>query len=99
MKVVQPPLDDLSDLGQYIQQECLDKITYRLEKSTSRSKSFSKSRLVSFIALNSKLQPFCFVVVKRDTGVSEAVPFTEYTGKYTIQYTIEGLDKLDKKVE
>lgn len=39
MRVVKPPLDDLSDLGQYIQQECNDKTTYRLEKSTSRSKS------------------------------------------------------------
>jgi len=70
MRVVLPPLDDLSDLGQYIQQECVDKTTYRLEKSTSR-------------------------IVKRDVGKSETVPFTEYTGKYTIQYDIENLDKLD----
>jgi integral membrane protein 2B len=70
MRVVLPPLDDLSDLGQYIQQECVDKTTYRLEKSTSR-------------------------IVKRDAEKSEAVPFTEYTGKYTIQYAIENLDKLD----
>jgi integral membrane protein 2B len=36
MRVVLPPLDDLSDLGNYIQQECQDKTTYSLEKSTSR---------------------------------------------------------------
>lgn len=38
MRVVQPPIDDLSDLGEYIQQECEDKVTYRLEKATDRSK-------------------------------------------------------------
>lgn len=36
MRVVQPPMDDLSDLGEYIRQECMDKIAYRLEKSTQR---------------------------------------------------------------
>jgi len=36
MRVVLPPLDDLSDLGDYIQQECEDKTTYRLEKTTNR---------------------------------------------------------------
>jgi hypothetical protein len=39
MRVVTPALDDLSGLGEYIKQECLDKATYRLEKSTSRSKT------------------------------------------------------------
>ena len=34
MRVVYPPLNDLSDLGNYIQQECQDKTTYSLEKST-----------------------------------------------------------------
>lgn len=38
MRVVTPALDDLSGLGEYIKQECLDKATYRLEKSTSRIK-------------------------------------------------------------
>lgn len=37
MRVVLPPLDDLSDVGEYIRQECEDKTTYRLEKSTDRS--------------------------------------------------------------
>jgi len=36
MRVVQPPLTDFSDLGEYIKQECMDKTTYRLEKSTQR---------------------------------------------------------------
>jgi len=36
MRVVLPPLDDLSDLGEYIQNECEDKTTYRLEKATDR---------------------------------------------------------------
>ncbi|CAL8107129.1 unnamed protein product [Orchesella dallaii] len=36
MRVVLPPLDDLSDVGEYIRQECEDKTTYRLEKSTDR---------------------------------------------------------------
>jgi len=37
MRVVYPPLNDLSDLGNYIQQECQDKTTYSLEKSMGRS--------------------------------------------------------------
>jgi hypothetical protein len=36
MRVLLPAMDDLSDLGEYIQQECEDKTTYRLEKSTAR---------------------------------------------------------------
>jgi len=36
MRVVFPPLDNLDDLGEYIQQECEDKTTYRLEKATDR---------------------------------------------------------------
>jgi len=36
MRVVLPPLDDLSDVGEYIRQECENKTTYRLEKSTDR---------------------------------------------------------------
>jgi len=36
MRVVLPPLEDLSDVGEYIRQECENKTTYRLEKSTDR---------------------------------------------------------------
>jgi len=36
MRVVLPALEDLSDLGDYIKEECKDKMTYRLEKSTNR---------------------------------------------------------------
>ncbi|XP_021960756.1 integral membrane protein 2B isoform X2 [Folsomia candida] len=36
MRVVLPAVDDLSELGEYIQQECEDKTTYRLEKATDR---------------------------------------------------------------
>jgi len=71
MKVVLPALNDLSDLGQYIQQECLDKSTYRLEKSTAR-------------------------IVKRsiEADAPKALPFTEFTGKYTVEYFIDGMENL-----
>lgn len=36
MRVVTPPIEDLSDLGEYIERECEDKTTYRLEKATDR---------------------------------------------------------------
>jgi len=36
MRVILPAMDDLSDLGEYIKEECKDKSTYRLEKSTNR---------------------------------------------------------------
>jgi len=36
MRVVTPPIEDLSDLGEYIEKECEDKATYRLGKSTDR---------------------------------------------------------------
>jgi hypothetical protein len=43
MRVVTPPIEDLSDLGEYIEKECEDKATYRLEKATDRSMFFGCS--------------------------------------------------------
>jgi len=36
MRIVEPAIDDLSDFGEYIQQECQGKTTYLLEKMTGR---------------------------------------------------------------
>ncbi|CAG7834386.1 unnamed protein product [Allacma fusca] len=56
MRVVLPPLEDLSDLGDYIQQECQDKTTYSLEKSTSRiiKRSISDVNELPFIEFAGK---------------------------------------------
>jgi len=36
MRIVEPAIDDLTDFGEYIQQECQGKTTYLLEKMTGR---------------------------------------------------------------
>lgn len=55
MRVVLPPLEDLSDVGEYIRQECEDKTTYRLEKSTDRSTYY-----IELTPLNEFLERFVF---------------------------------------
>lgn len=98
MRVVLPPLDDLTDVGEYIRQECEDKTTYRLEKSTDRSifrQIIHISYLVVFNGSFNIIYYFVFAVFKRSAEL-KSLPFTEFTGLATMEYDIININQIQK---
>lgn len=93
MRVVLPAVDDLSELGEYIQQECEDKTTYRLEKATDRGMSLNIKKSTTSLHLKYCFK-ITFPVYKRSISSAHELPFTEFAGLYTIDYDIVNLDQI-----
>ncbi len=102
MRVVLPPLDDLSDVGEYIRQECEDKTTYRLEKSTDRSNFFPHICIrwhdlyFSFFNGTFNTTYYFYITVFKRSAELKSLPFTEFTGLATMEYDIININQLQK---
>lgn len=93
MRVVLPAMTDLSDLGEYIKKECIDKSVYRLEKSTDRGK-FSGNRTSSIYVKRTNLIVTKFFTVIKKRSLDADKPFAEFAGTGTIEYFIENMGAL-----
>lgn len=108
MKIIKPPITDISTIGTYIAKECQDRPIYMLEKNTSNGgewfiknlrkrkidcdNSCTKTSELFDKQINGNI--FCFVsVIKRSVNKDQI--FVHYAGKKFYEIDIMNMDEIE----